>query len=82
MYSFIIFRKKNVHLVKLETPEIPEIPTLGTFYSHVGNKEFNGRKSHPRPLHKEGRKIEFSLFPQDLTVSRKKVPVYRCFTRF
>ena len=58
------------------------IPNVGTFYSQRGNNYFYGKHNNPQPLHKEGRKIEFCVFAQDLTVSRKEVPVYRCFTRF
>ena len=54
------------------------IPNVGT--NHGDKLRNHEIRCHQDPVLEE--KIEFCVFAQDLTVSRKKVPVYRCFTHF
>ena len=64
------------------------IPMLGTFYSHVGNvfvkPDEQSETCFGFAMARKGgmKSKEFYVFAQDLTVSRKEMPVYRCFTRF
>ena len=68
------------------------VPMLGTLYSHVGNTlfprwEYFFMSGNPYAQCNQieirlNKSKEFCVFAQDLTVSRKGCPVYRCFTRF